>query len=88
MVDKIHFEVLVQEAYEEKERTDLKYGNKEQGGTNKSRLIAIITENIGTFLSEQRKGNSGEKYYVRALAHMISLSSHIYNPKPDSQYLD
>ena len=88
MVDKIHFEVLVQEAYEEKERTDLKYGNKEQGGTNKARLIAIIEENIGTFLSEQRKGNTGEEFYVRALAHMISLSSHIKTAKPDSQYLD
>jgi hypothetical protein len=88
MVDQKPFEVLVQEAHEEKKRTDLKYGNKEQGGTNKARLIAIIEENIGTFLSEQRKGNTGEKYYIRALAHMISLSSHIYNPKPDSQYLD
>jgi hypothetical protein len=89
MVDLEYFNSLYERALKEKERTDIKYGNKEVGGTNKSRLVAIIVENIGTSLSDQRRGDieAAERHYVNALAHVISLSAHIKNAETGPQYL-
>ena len=63
-MDQKYFGLLLLKALAEKYRTDVKYGDKEIGKDNKARLIACITENLGTFLSEQREGNTGEKYYI------------------------
>lgn len=87
-MDQKYFGLLLMKALAEKYRTDAKYGDKETGKDNKARLIACITENLGTFLSEQREGNMGEQYYINTLAHLISLSTHIKTAQKGAQYKD
>ena len=88
-MDNEYFEHLLTKAHAEKKRTDEKYGSKEEGGTNKARLVACIIENVGSFLDAQREGDrdGAEEYYVRALAHYMSLSEHIRQTKKGPQYL-
>lgn len=70
-------------AIAEKLRTDTKYGLLEKSGRDKAEVVAIIIENLGAMLDKMRYGTKQkevEKYFVRTLAHLMTLSVFLDKP--------
>ena len=79
-------------AIAEKYRTDMKYGMKESGGRDKAVVVSIIVESLGAMLDKMRYSDNKEeveKYFVRILAHLMTLSTFLDRPlKRGAQYMD
>ena len=82
-------EKYVNLAWQEKKRTDNKYGSKEQGPDNKARLVACVIENFWAMLDAMRAGNAekSKEHYAKTLAHMISMAAHLEQVKTGAQYI-